>query len=291
MRFAAGAIAATTARERYPEVVVLGWTGESQRASTPRSPVQEPKCDVWTPQLLEFFYSQILPLCCVSRQVPLKRPRKPNLTSVHVQLGCLHGSVGGGDGHKIRYELRARSSEQMDLADGAPEPRPEVEVSLGGIWGGNRENWEEPHVWVAQGCDWTSRPVTYSGPSDAANSARSGEQVAGCQTPPLVEAVVDSKHPPPPGIWRWGGNDLQTVWRTVESALLNEPSPSHAQGSMATATLGGTAVHPKQLEPRATARSKINSGECRAKGSMAQMGPKHLGADGPGNRGSWEARG
>jgi hypothetical protein len=106
--FAAGAIAAATARERYPEVVVLGWTGESQRASTPRSPVQEPKCDVWTPQLLEFFYSQILPLCCVSRQVPLKRPRKPNLTSVHVQLGCLHGSVGGGDGHKIRYVLRAR---------------------------------------------------------------------------------------------------------------------------------------------------------------------------------------
>ena len=107
--FAAGVIAAATARERYPEVVVLGWTGESQRASTPRSPVQEPKCDVWTPpQLLEFFDSQILPLCCVSQQVALKRPRKTCLSSLHVQLGCLVGRVGESAGRKIRYVIRTQ---------------------------------------------------------------------------------------------------------------------------------------------------------------------------------------
>ena len=105
MGFAAGAIAATTVRERYPDVVVLGWTGESQRASTPRSPVQEPKCDVWTPQLLEFFDSQILPLSCVSRQVPLKRPRKTSPSSVHV---CLVGTVGVGTGRSIRHGFQTR---------------------------------------------------------------------------------------------------------------------------------------------------------------------------------------
>ena len=99
MGFAAGAIAAATVRERYPDVVVLGWTGESQRASTPRSPVQEPKCDVWTPQLLEFFYSQILPLSCDSRQVPLKRPRKTFPSCVHV---CLFGTVGESAGRNFR---------------------------------------------------------------------------------------------------------------------------------------------------------------------------------------------
>ena len=46
MGFAAGAIAAATAKERNLEVVVSGWTGESQRVSTPRSSVQEPKYDV-----------------------------------------------------------------------------------------------------------------------------------------------------------------------------------------------------------------------------------------------------
>ena len=82
MGFAAGAIAAATARERYPEVVVSGWTGESQRASTPRSPVQEPECDVWPHQLLQFFYSQILPLRCFSPQVRSKRPRTNSLSCV-----------------------------------------------------------------------------------------------------------------------------------------------------------------------------------------------------------------
>ena len=37
--FAAGAVAAATVRERYLEMVVPGWTGGSQRALTPPSPV------------------------------------------------------------------------------------------------------------------------------------------------------------------------------------------------------------------------------------------------------------
>ena len=45
--FAAGVAAAAAARQRYLGVVFSGWTGGSQRASTPIRAVQEPKCDVW----------------------------------------------------------------------------------------------------------------------------------------------------------------------------------------------------------------------------------------------------
>ena len=47
--FAAGAAAAAAGTQRYPGVVVSGWTGGSQRASTPSRAVQEPKCDVSDP--------------------------------------------------------------------------------------------------------------------------------------------------------------------------------------------------------------------------------------------------
>ena len=204
----------------------------------------------------------------------------------------------------------------MDLANGALEPGMEVEVRGG--WGGNRVSWEEPDGWVAQGRDWSSRPVTCSGPADAAHSARSGEQVGACQTPPLVEAVVDYKHNlTPPGS---GARVESDMWRTVEAALLNQPSTSHAQGSLATATRGETEGHPPQQEPRATggklnsgewralpavpstgqrkqenphakAVSTLTSGEWRVMGRSEQMDPAYLGADGPGNRGSLEERG
>jgi hypothetical protein len=60
---------------------------------------------------------------------------------------------------------------------------------------------------------------------------------------------------------------------------------------LATATLDETAGHPEQQEPRATARSDLNSEEWRAVGSLEQIDPVHLGVDRPGNRGSWEERG